>query len=52
MVGAIFKKEADYHGRPHEWVVPPAATHAISVLEALSAPHRSQAGRGELWLRA
>ena len=51
MVGAIFKQEADYHGRPHEWVVPPAAIHAISVLEALSAPHRSQTGRGELWLR-
>jgi integrase len=51
MVGTIFKKEADYHGRPHEWVVPPAAIHAISVLEALSAPHRSKTGRGELWLR-
>jgi hypothetical protein len=38
IAGSIFKKEADYHGRPHEWVVPPAAIHAISVLEALSAP--------------
>lgn len=51
MVGTIFKQEADYHGRPHEWVVPPAAIHAISVLEALSAPHRSQTGRREIWLR-
>jgi integrase len=51
MVGSIFKKEADYHGRPHEWVVPPAAIHAITVLEALSAPHRVQTGRKELWLR-
>jgi integrase len=51
MVGTIFKQEAHYHGRPHEWVVPPAATHAISVLEALSAPHRSQTGRRDLWLR-
>jgi integrase len=52
MVGALFKKEPGYHGRPHEWVVPQAAIHAIAVLEALSAPHRSYTGRSELWLRA
>jgi integrase len=52
IVGTIFKKEADYYGRPHEWVASPAAVHAISVLEALSAPHRQQSGRNELWLRA
>lgn len=51
MVGTIFKQEAAYHGRPHEWVVPPAAVHAVSVLEALSAPHRERTGRKELWLR-
>ena len=51
MVGTIFKHEADYYGRRHEWVVPPAAVHAISVLEALSAPHRLQTGRDDLWLR-
>jgi integrase len=51
MVGTIFKHEVDYYGRPHEWVVPQAAVHAISVLEALSAPHRLQTGRPELWLR-
>lgn len=52
IVGTIFKKEADYYGRPHEWVASPAAVHAIAVLEALSAPHRQQSGRKELWLRA
>jgi integrase len=52
IVGAIFKNEADYHGRPHEWVAPQAAVHAISVLEALSASHRLQTGRNQLWLRA
>lgn len=51
IVGSIFKREADYYGRPHEWVAPPAAVHAISVLEALSASHRLQSGRNELWLR-
>jgi integrase len=50
--GAIFKWEPDYYGRPHEWVAPPAAVHAISVLEALSAPHRFHAGGDQLWLRA
>jgi integrase len=51
IVGTIFKKEPDYYGRPHEWVAPPAAVHAISVLEALSAPHLAS-GRKQLWLRA
>lgn len=50
IVGAIFKRQPDYHGLPHEWVAPPPAALAISVLEALSAGHRTQAGRGELWL--
>jgi integrase len=52
IVGAIFKREADYYGRPHEWVAPQAAVHAISVLEALSSPHRLRTGRNQLWLRA
>jgi integrase len=52
IVGTIFKNEAGYYGRPHEWVAPQAAVHAISVLEALSAPHRLRSGRHELWLRA
>jgi integrase len=51
IVGAIFKRQAEYHGRPHEWVAPPPAIQAISVLEALSAGHRAQAGRTQLWLR-
>ena len=51
IVGAIFKRQAEYHGRPHEWVAPPPAVQAISVLEALSAGHRAQAERNELWLR-
>jgi len=51
IVGAIFKKQVEYHGRPHEWVAPPPAVEAISVLEALSAGHRAQTGRSELWLR-
>ena len=51
IVGAIFKRQAEYHGRPHEWVAPPPAVQAISVLEALSAGHRAQTGRSELWLR-
>ena len=50
IVGAIFKHQADYHGLPHEWVAPPPAVQAISILEALSAGHRAQAGRDELWL--
>jgi integrase len=52
IVGAIFKREADYYGRSHEWVAPQPAVHAISVLEALAAPHRVRTGRKELWLRA
>ena len=51
ILGAIFKKQVEYHGRPHEWVAPPPAVQAISVLEALSAGHRAQTGRSELWLR-
>ena len=51
IVGAIFKRQPEYHGRPHEWVAPPPAVLAISVLEALSAEHRVQAGRAQLWLR-
>jgi hypothetical protein len=52
IVGAIFKHEGEYYGRPHEWVAPPPALHAITVLEALSAPHRARTGRKQLWLRA
>ena len=51
IAGTIFKRQAEYGGRPHEWVAPPPAAHAISVLEALSAGHRAQAGRAQLWLR-
>ena len=51
ILGAIFKKQIEYHGRPHEWVAPPPAVQAISVLEALSAGHRAQTGRSQLWLR-
>jgi hypothetical protein len=49
IVGAIFKDEAAYDGRPHQWVAPPAVVHAISVLEALSAPHRKRSGREYLF---
>ena len=49
IVGTIYKSEA-YHGRPHEWIAPPAAVHAIAVLEALSSPHRLRTHRKELWL--
>jgi integrase len=51
ILGALFKHESEYYGRAHEWVVPQAAIHAVSVLEALSAPHRLRTGRSELWLR-
>lgn len=51
IVGAIFKREAAYHGRRHQWIAPSPALHAIAVLEALSAPHRERSGRKELWLR-
>ncbi|MGH8257957.1 MAG: integrase, partial [Steroidobacteraceae bacterium] len=50
IVGAIYKAES-YHGRHHQWVAPPPAIHAISVLEALSAPHRARTGRSDLWQR-
>ncbi|MGC1729471.1 MAG: hypothetical protein WA747_08805, partial [Steroidobacteraceae bacterium] len=51
IVGSIFKLEADYHGRAHDWVAPPPALYAVSVLEALSEPHRRRTGRQDLWLR-
>jgi integrase len=51
IVGAIFKREAAYHGRRHQWIAPAPAVHAVAVLEALSAPHRARSGRPELWLR-
>lgn len=51
IVGAIFKKQPEYHGRPHEWIAPPPALQAIAVLEALSGGHRQQSGRADLWLR-
>ncbi|MDO9481736.1 MAG: hypothetical protein Q8K34_03630 [Hydrogenophaga sp.] len=51
IVGAIFKRQPEYAGRPHEWVAPPVAATAIAVLEALSAGHRAQSGRPHLWLR-
>jgi len=51
IVGAIFKKEPEYHGRPHEWVAPPPAVQAVTLLEALSEGHRRQTGRDDLWLR-
>ncbi|MGH8219353.1 MAG: hypothetical protein ACREUT_12455 [Steroidobacteraceae bacterium] len=50
IVGAIYKAES-YHGRPHRWVAPEPALHAIAVLEALSGPHRARSGRDDLWLR-
>lgn len=51
IVGSIFKHESGFYGRTHEWVAPPPAIHAISVLEALSEPHRRRSGRPQLWLR-
>jgi integrase len=51
LVGTIFKFEAGYHGRSHQWVVPDPVVHAVAVLEALSAPHRLRSGRPDLWLR-
>jgi integrase len=51
IVGAIFKRQPEYQGRPHEWVAPPAAVQAIHVLERLSAGHRARTGRAQLWLR-
>ena len=51
IVGTIFKGEAQYHGRRHEWVAPPAAVKAVAVLELLSAAHRARSRRQDLWLR-
>ncbi|WP_416400458.1 hypothetical protein [Alicycliphilus denitrificans] len=51
IIGAIFKRHPEYHGKLHEWVAPPVAVQAIAVLEALSEPHRQQAQRPNLWLR-
>lgn len=51
IVGTIFKGEAQYHGRRHEWVAPPAAVKAVAVLELLSAAHRARSARQDLWLR-
>jgi integrase len=50
--GAIFKHEAAFHGRAHQWVAPAQAVHAVMVLEALSSPHRARTARDELWLRS
>jgi hypothetical protein len=47
IVGSIYKNESRYHGRRHEWVAPPPAIHAISVLEALSEPHRARSRRDD-----
>ncbi len=51
IVGTIFKGEAQYHGRRHEWVAPPVAVKAVAVLELLSVAHRTRSARPELWLR-
>jgi integrase len=50
IVGTIYKAES-YHGRRHQWIAPAPAVHAISVLEALSAPHRARTGGTDLWQR-
>jgi len=50
IVGTIYKAES-YHGRRHQWMAPTPAVHAISVLEALSAPHRARTGNKQLWQR-
>ena len=49
--GAIFKRQPEYHGRHHDWVAPPAAVHAVAMLESLSAGHRQRANSSNLWLR-
>ncbi len=51
IAGAIYKAES-YHGRPHQWIAPAPAVHAIQVLEALSSPHRARSERPDLWQRA
>jgi hypothetical protein len=38
LTGTIFKLEVGYHGRSHQWMAPEPAVHAVTVLEALSAP--------------
>ncbi len=50
IVGSIYKAES-YHGRRHQWIAPPPAIHAVTVLEALSGPHRVRSGRADLWQR-
>jgi integrase len=52
ITGTIFKRDSGYYGRSHEWVIPRVAIHAVSVLEALSAPNRARTGHDDLWLRA
>ncbi len=51
IVGSIFKRQPEYRGRQHEWVAPPVAVQAISVLETLSLHFRHKCQRDELWLR-
>ena len=51
IVGSIFKRQPGYDGCPHEWVAPPVAVQAISVLEALSEPHRALTARRNCELR-
>jgi len=51
MTGTLFKHDSGYYGRPHEWVIPEVASHAVTVLEALSSPNRARKSRPELWLR-
>ncbi len=51
IVGAIYKAES-YHGRRHQWIAPLPAVYAVTVLEALSAPHRAASGgTSDLWQR-
>ena len=50
IVGAIYKAES-YHGRRHQWIAPLPAVYAVTVLEALSAPHRARSGTSDLWQR-
>lgn len=52
IAGRIFKQEAEYYGRPHEWVAPPLTQKAIEVLILLSEKHRLQTARNDLWLRS
>jgi integrase len=50
IIGTIYKAES-YHGRRHQWIAPLPAVYAITVLEALSAPHRASGGTQDLWQR-